>query len=344
MLSNRILVTGGLGFIGGAVIRNLLINTSIKIFNLDKVSYASDFYSIKHTISKYKIDDKRYHFIKQDLKDRNGVRDAIEFSDPDIVIHLAAESHVDKSIQNPRSFIESNIIGTFNLLECSHQHYINLSEERKKCFRFHHVSTDEVFGSLGDNGFFKEDSPYDPRSPYSASKASSDHLVNAWNHTYGLPVVVTNCSNNFGPWQYPEKLIPKTIINAFYQKPIDVYGEGLNVRDWLFVDDHAEAILLTCFNSLPGEKFCIGGNCERKNITLVKQICAFMDQLIPRNNSYENLIRFVKDRPGHDNRYAIDSSKIFKRFKWEPTKRFEERLLQTVEWYISNLNWVKGKI
>ena len=315
----RVLVTGGAGFIGGALIRKLLKETGWFIFNLDKLGYASDLTSINKTITSLGIKrEERHKLLKVDLTNNSETNSAVKFANPDLIIHFAAESHVDRSINGPVEFIKSNILGTFNLLEAAREHYEKLSYERRSYFRFHHISTDEVYGSLDEKGKFKETSQYDPRSPYSASKASSDHLVNSWHHTFGLPTLITNCSNNYGPWQYPEKLIPKIIINALNNLKIPIYGNGKNIRDWLFVDDHAEALIQVITRGVIGSKYCIGGNQEKTNIQIAQMICSYLDKIYPSNKSYENLITYVADRRGHDFRYAIDTTKITKELDWKP--------------------------
>ncbi len=336
----KILITGGAGFIGGSVIRKFLKETSVEIYNLDKMGYASNLKGIEETINELgDKSKKKHHLINIDLNEKDKVNEAIKFIDPDLIMHLAAESHVDRSIENPSGFIKSNIIGTFNLLEAARNHWEKMIPERKEFFRFHHISTDEVFGSLGIKGFFKETTAYDPRSPYSASKASSDHLVNAWYHTYGLPIVISNCSNNYGPWQFPEKLIPVVILKALKMQNIPLYGDGLNIRDWLFVDDHAEALILTASRGLIGNSYCIGSRNERTNIEVVTTICEIMDQKFPNNSPHSRLIKQVKDRPGHDKRYAIDPSKIYQELKWRPQFEFEKGIKYTVDWYSKNQEW-----
>ena len=336
----RILVTGGAGFIGGAVIRKLLTDTECIIFNLDKMGYASDLTSIDHTLlSLGSGKEDRYFFLKVDLSNYSDTISAVNYADPDFIMHLAAESHVDRSIKGPGEFIKSNIVGTFNLLEAAKCHYDQLSNQRKTTFKFHHISTDEVFGTLGQKGKFNETSQYDPRSPYSASKASSDHLVNSWLHTYGLPTLITNCSNNYGPWQYSEKLIPKIIINALRNSEIPIYGDGKNIRDWLYVEDHADALLQVIENGDIGEKYCIGGNQEKSNNEIAEIICDCLDEICPGSNPYKKLITYVKDRQGHDFRYAIETNKINKTLNWYPKLNFKEGIRKTINWYLANKNW-----
>ena len=333
--SFRILVTGGAGFIGGAVIRKLLKESEFTIFNLDKMGYASDLSSINQTLSNLGIKEKnRHQLLKIDLSNNSETFDAIKYVNPDLVMHLAAESHVDRSINGPEEFIKSNIYGTFNLLEAIRNHYQKMDTKRQENFRFLHISTDEVFGSLGCEGIFSENTQYDPRSPYSASKASSDHLVNAWHHTYGIPTLLTNCSNNYGPWQYKEKLIPKIIYNALNGNKIPIYGDGENIRDWLYVEDHVEGLLKVLKNGNIGEKYCIGGNEEKTNNEIVKNICELLDNLKPRENSYKDLITYVEDRLGHDRRYGIDSTKIKSNLNWEPSCSFSQGIELTVHWYL----------
>ena len=336
----KILITGGGGFIGGAVIRKLLKDSDCIIFNLDKMGYASDLTSIDNVLKNLKIEkNTRHKLLEVDLSNYSQTLSAVRYSNPDLIMHLAAESHVDRSIEGPGEFIKSNILGTFNLLEAARQHYEKLSYERKNNFRFHHISTDEVFGTLGEDGQFNEDSRYDPRSPYSASKASSDHLVNSWHYTFGLPTLMTNCSNNYGPWQYPEKLIPKIIINALQNSIIPIYGDGKNIRDWLFVEDHAEALIEVLIRGQIGERYCIGDNQERSVNKITEIICNYLDEVNPRNNPYKNLITYVEDRKGHDFRYAIKSEKIKKILDWYPRTDFEKGIKFTVNWYINNEKW-----
>ena len=328
---SRVLVTGGAGFIGGALVRRLLVESSAMVFNLDKLSYASDLTSIGS--------NPRHQLLQVDLVDPEATMAAIKRADPDLVFHLAAESHVDRSISGPGAFIESNISGTFNLLQAVRAHWEQLPKERQEHFRFHHISTDEVFGSLGPTGCFSETTPYDPRSPYSASKAASDHLVSAWHHTYGLPVVLTNCSNNYGPWQFPEKLIPVVILKAVAGEPIPLYGDGANVRDWLYVEDHVEALLLAATRGRVGESYCVGGHGERSNKQVVQTICSLLDELRPQGAPHAGLITPVADRPGHDRRYAIDPTRISSELGWRPAHAFEQSLATTVNWYLDNLAW-----
>ena len=345
-LSNRfkrILVTGGAGFIGGTFIRRLLKKSNVKIFNLDKLSYASNLTGITNLIKEIDLnEDLRYEFFNIDLLDKDSLEKVFQIAKPDLIIHMAAESHVDRSINNPKIFIESNIVGTFNLLEISRSFFYKLPDEKKSIFKFIHVSTDEVFGSLGLKGSFSESSKYDPRSPYSASKASSDHLVNAWFHTYGLPVITTNCSNNFGPWQFPEKLIPLVINKALKDENIPIYGDGMNIRDWLFVEDHIDALILIINKGKNGDKYCIGGQGEKTNKELVEEICIKMNKLIKNQKNFLKLISFVRDRPGHDQRYSIDPTKIIKEINWKPKFNFDLALEKTIIWYIKNQEWCES--
>ena len=336
----KILITGGSGIIGGAVIRKLLKESDCIIYNLDKMGYASDLTSIENVLNNLNIEkDKRHKLLKTDLSNYSETLSAVKYSDPDLIMHLAAESHVDRSISGPGEIIKSNILGTFNLLEAAKIHYENLSYERKNHFRFHHISTDEVFGTLGEEGKFNELTKYDPRSPYSASKASSDHLVNSWHHTFGLPTLITNCSNNYGPWQYPEKLIPKIIINALRNSKIPIYGDGKNIRDWLYVEDHAEALIEVLNRGEIGQKYCIGGNEERSNNEIAEIVCNYLDIIYPRSNTYKKLITYVTDRKGHDFRYAIDAKKIKNKLNWEPKFTFNQGIENTVNWYLKNSEW-----
>ena len=332
----KVLVTGGAGFIGSNLVHYLVKNKLADVINVDKLTYAGHLASLKEIEN-----EDHYHFEKSDICDANSIHDIFQSYQPDLVMHLAAESHVDRSIEGPSEFLNTNINGTYNMLENARDYWDGLSAERKKTFRFLHISTDEVFGSLGKEGVFSETTPYDPRSPYSASKASSDHLVRAWQHTYGLPVLITNCSNNYGPYQYPEKLIPVIILNALQAKPIPVYGKGENIRDWLFVEDHVKALWLVLNEGLAGETYCIGGNNEQRNIDVVKMICELMDEMSTNSkiNKHEELITFVQDRPGHDLRYAIDPTKIKNELNWQPQTTFKEGFRQTVSWYLNNLKW-----
>ena len=330
----KILVTGGAGFIGSAVIRRA-IGDGHSIVNVDALTYAACLGNLAPISG-----SASYEFVHVDIRDREGLEGVFQVHQPNSVMHLAAESHVDRSIDGPAGFVETNIIGTFNMLEASRVYWE--SQDRPDTFRFLHVSTDEVYGSLPHDPtiFFTEDTPYNPRSPYSASKASSDHLVRAWHETYSLPVVLTNCSNNYGPYQFPEKLIPVIILNALDEKPLPVYGDGKNVRDWLYVDDHAHALLLALEKGTIGRSYNIGGNNERTNLELVKSVCHILDMLKPRAcGSYEELITFVTDRPGHDARYAIDSNRIKEELGWQPSVTLDEGLQRTVEWYLENENW-----
>jgi len=332
----RVLVTGGAGFIGSALIRHLIGETPHEVLNLDKLTYAGVLSSL------VPIDaSPRYRFVQGDICDGMLVARLLAEFRPDVIAHLAAESHVDRSIDGPGEFIQTNVVGTFTMLNQALGYWKTLDGAGQASFRFHHISTDEVFGSLGDEGYFTETTAYDPRSPYSASKAGSDHLVRAWGHTYGLPVLVTNCSNNYGPYHFPEKLIPLIIIRALGGEPLPVYGDGSNVRDWLFVEDHARALRAVFETGVPGETYNVGGNSERKNIEVVKAICAELDRLEPRadGKAYADQITHVADRPGHDQRYAIDASKIKAELGWEPQVTFEQGIAQTVRWYLENRGW-----
>jgi dTDP-glucose 4,6-dehydratase len=332
----KILVTGGAGFIGSAVVRMLIRETDAEVVNVDKLTYAGNLDSVAEVAA-----NPRYHFERLDITDTLGVRGVFERYEPNAVLHLAAESHVDRSIDGPGEFVHTNVVGTFTMLQEARRYWNSMESPHKHRFRFHHISTDEVFGSLGETGYFVEDTPYDPSSPYSASKASSDHLVRAWHHTYGLPTLVTNCSNNYGPYQFPEKLIPLMILNAIEGKPLPVYGRGENIRDWLYVEDHARALYTVLTRGVPGETYNIGGHNERKNLDVVGEICDLIDELMPdpRIGSRRGLISFVTDRPGHDLRYAIDASKIERELGWRPKETFETGLRATVEWYIANPEW-----
>ena len=337
--THRILVTGGAGFIGGCLVRKLLRETGASVFNLDKLGYASDLTGIE-TLGE--AASSRHHLLKADLTDAAAVEAAVEAADPDLVMHLAAESHVDRSIEGPEAFLTSNVNGTFNLLQAVRRHWDALTAERQGHFRLHHISTDEVFGSLGAEGRFSETTPYDPRSPYSASKAASDHLVSAWHHTYGLPVVLTNCSNNYGPWQFPEKLIPVVILKAAAGEPIPLYGDGANVRDWLYVEDHVDALILAATRGQIGRSYCVGGHGERSNRQVVEEICTLLDQLRPAGAPHSSLITRVADRPGHDRRYAIDPARITSELGWHPRHDFQAGLGATVAWYLDHLDWCQA--
>lgn len=329
----KLLVTGGAGFIGSAVIRKALSKSEFEILNLDKLTYAGNLESLTDATK-----NPRYHFAKVDICDRTALESQFRDFQPDAVMHLAAESHVDRSIDGPSDFITTNIVGTYQLLDVARKYWADLSATRKSSFRFHHVSTDEVYGSLGSTDLFREDTPYQPNSPYSASKASSDHLVRAWHHTYGLPVLTSNCSNNYGPYQFPEKLIPLVTLNAIAGKRLPVYGVGDNVRDWLYVDDHAEALLLVLSKGTIGEVYNIGGRNEKSNLEVVSTICDILDEIHPLagQKPHRQLIDFVKDRPGHDKRYAIDASKIERTLQWRSQENFSTGIRKTVEWYLNN--------
>ncbi|EOW4376967.1 dTDP-glucose 4,6-dehydratase [Acinetobacter baumannii] len=335
----KILVTGGAGFIGSAVIRNIIKNTQDEVLNIDKLTYAGNLESLSEIDT-----DPRYQFAQVDICDSERLTEIFKNFQPDAVMHLAAESHVDRSIDGPAEFITTNIVGTYTLLEVARKYWLQLNEEKKASFKFHHISTDEVYGDLeGTTDLFTETTSYAPSSPYSASKASSDHLVRAWHRTYGLPIVVTNCSNNYGPYHFPEKLIPLVILNALDGKALPIYGKGDQIRDWLYVEDHAKALYKVVTEGKVGETYNIGGHNEKQNIEVVKTICKILDELKPQNNHqpYETLITFVKDRPGHDLRYAIDASKIAKDLGWKPEETFETGIRKTVEWYLNNLEWCR---
>ncbi|NWK53159.1 dTDP-glucose 4,6-dehydratase [Acinetobacter sp. SwsAc5] len=333
----KILVTGGAGFIGSAVIRHIIQNTNNQVLNIDKLTYAGNLESLKE------IDQhSNYEFKQIDICDTEQITAAIDAFQPNAIMHLAAESHVDRSIDGPAAFIQTNIVGTYTLLEAARKYWMGLDAEAQQNFRFHHISTDEVYGDLeGTTDLFTETNSYAPSSPYSASKASSDHLVRAWHRTYGLPVIVTNCSNNYGPYHFPEKLIPLVILNALDAKPLPVYGNGQQIRDWLFVEDHARALYKVVTEGVVGETYNIGGHNEKQNIEVVKTICKILDELKPQANgqAYESLITFVKDRPGHDLRYAIDATKIQNELGWTPAETFETGIRKTVQWYLNNLDW-----
>jgi dTDP-glucose 4,6-dehydratase len=330
----RIIVTGGGGFIGSAVCRHLIRETNAEVVNVDKLTYAGNLDSLL-TVSR----DPRYTFVKADICDESAISDLFSQVRPDAVLHLAAESHVDRSITGSRSFINTNIVGTHTMLECALRYWSSSAGSTRERFRFLHVSTDEVYGSLGATGFFSESTDYNPSSPYAASKAASDHLVVAWYRTYGLPVVVSNCSNNYGPYQFPEKLIPLMILNAFEGKPLPVYGDGSNVRDWLYVEDHAKALYLILTNGRPGETYNVGGRNERTNLAVVEGVCAALDQLNPHGAPHHRHITYVTDRPGHDHRYAIDASKLERELGWRAEETFTSGLAKTVQWYLENKWW-----
>ena len=334
--SKRILVTGGSGFIGISFILKILRETNSEIFNLDKIEN----FNIDTIINSENILSNRYKFLKANLLNEEDLKKIFSLVNPDFIFHFAAETHVDISIKQPKIFLENNIVGTFNLLNITLRYFEKLNDEKKSTFRFHHISTDEVYGSLGKKGLFNEYSRYKPRSPYSASKAASDHLVNSWHHTYDLPVFITNCSNNYGPWQYPDKLIPLIIKRCIQKDLIPIYGDGLNVRDWLFVDDHIDAILRVCAFGVVGKSYCIGGNTEKTNIEIVKYICNFFNS-IDSSFDYFNLINYVIDRKGHDRRYAINTKLIKDELDWQPKIKFEDGLNLTINWYLKNKNWIK---
>jgi dTDP-glucose 4,6-dehydratase len=332
----KILVTGGAGFIGSALCRYLIDQTDHDVVNLDALTYAADPQALESVSN-----SSRYAFELVDIRDAGKLDEIFTTHHPDCVMHLAAESHVDRSIVTPSIFIETNILGTFNILQASLKYWRHLEKSRQDIFRFHHVSTDEVYGSLGAEGLFHETTPYAPNSPYSASKASADHLVRAWHETYGLPCVISNCSNNYGPYQFPEKLIPVIILNAMNNRPIPIFGNGEHIRDWLYVDDHVRALYLVLRNGKIGESYNIGANSERRNIDVARSICSILDQLRPHKDgiAYETLITYVADRPGHDLRYAIDATKIKNELGWSPQETFSSGLKKTIEWYLKNNAW-----
>jgi dTDP-glucose 4,6-dehydratase len=330
----RIIVTGGAGFIGSAVCRHLIKETETEVINVDKLTYAGNLNSLRSASG-----NPRYQFVEADICDEAAIEQVFKESRPDAVLHLAAESHVDRSITGSRSFIETNIHGTYTMLETARRYWSGLTGVAKEDFRFLHVSTDEVYGSLGSDGFFSESTPYNPSSPYSASKASSDHLAVAWHRTYGLPVIVSNCSNNYGPYQFPEKLIPLMILNALEGKPLPVYGNGLNVRDWLYVEDHAKALRLILSKGRPGETYNVGGRNERSNLEVVKTICQVLDEVNPNGRPHDRYITYVTDRPGHDQRYAIDACKLENELGWRAEETFPSGISKTIRWYLDNAWW-----
>lgn len=342
----RILLTGGAGFIGSAVIRHIINSTDCSVLNIDKLTYAGNLESLISVEN-----NERYQFEKIDICDSESLSRLFESFKPDVVMHLAAESHVDRSISGPAEFIHTNIVGTYTLLEVARSYWLTLDSERRESFVFHHISTDEVYGDLPhpteqpyntELPLFTEQTSYDPSSPYSASKASSDHLVRAWHRTYGLPTIITNCSNNYGPYHFPEKLIPLVILNALEGKDLPIYGKGDQIRDWLYVEDHARALFKVATEGKVGETYNIGGHNEKQNIEVVTSICKILDELVPRETSYSNLITYVEDRPGHDRRYAIDSTKMKCEFQWTPEETFESGLYKTVVWYLENQQWCKN--
>jgi len=337
MANKTFLITGGAGFIGSAVVRELIQNSTHRVVNVDKLTYAGNLESLVNVET-----SERYAFVQADICDAPAMQQLFEQHQPDVVMHLAAESHVDRSIDGPAEFIQTNVVGTTVLLEAARSYWNSLEGERRDAFRFHHISTDEVYGDLeGTDGLFTEETSYAPSSPYSASKASSDHLVRAWQRTYGLPTLVTNCSNNYGPYHFPEKLIPLMILNALAGKPLPVYGDGQQIRDWLYVEDHARALIKVATEGEIGETYNIGGHNEKANLTVVETLCDLLQELVPQEQSYRELITFVTDRPGHDVRYAIDASKIERELGWTPEETFETGLRKTVQWYLANETWWK---
>lgn len=337
MANKTFLITGGAGFIGSAVVRELIQNSTHRVVNVDKLTYAGNLESLVNVET-----SERYAFVQADICDASAMQQLFEQHQPDVVMHLAAESHVDRSIDGPAEFIQTNVVGTTVLLEAARSYWNSLEGGRRDAFRFHHISTDEVYGDLeGTDDLFTETTPYAPSSPYSASKASSDHLVRAWQRTYGLPTLVTNCSNNYGPYHFPEKLIPLMILNALAGKPLPVYGNGQQIRDWLYVEDHARALIKVATEGEIGETYNIGGHNEKANLTVVETLCDLLQELVPQERSYRELITFVTDRPGHDVRYAIDASKIERELGWVPEETFETGLRKTVQWYLANETWWK---
>ena len=330
----KIIVTGGAGFIGSAVCRHLVLERRWDVVNIDKLTYAANLESLATLANA-----PNYRFVRGDICDAQLVAETLSAFQPDAIMHLAAESHVDRSISGSLDFMRTNVTGTHTLLEAARGYWSSLPANRRDSFRFHHISTDEVYGSLGPSNFFTEETAYDPRSPYSATKAASDHLVSAWHHTYGLPVVISNCSNNYGPYHFPEKLIPLVILNAFEEKPLPVYGDGMNIRDWLYVEDHVRALVLVLTQGRLGDKYNVGGRNERTNLHVVQSICDLVDELLPASRSRRELINFVADRPGHDRRYAIDASKIESELGWRAQETFESGLRKTVQWYLGNQEW-----
>lgn len=336
MTQKTLIITGGAGFIGSALIRHLVQHSDYRLINIDKLTYAGNLESLAEVDS-----HPNYHFVQADICDALTIENLFTKYQPDGVMHLAAESHVDRSIDGPADFVQTNLVGTYTLLEAARKYWLTLDAVKAQAFRFHHISTDEVYGSLGESGLFTEQSAYQPNSPYSATKAGSDHLVRAWHHTYGLPVVMTNCSNNYGPYQFPEKLIPLMINNALVGKPLPIYGSGDNIRDWLYVDDHVEALQLVLEKGVVGENYNIGGFNEHTNIDVVHRLCDILDELLAESSykPHRQLIKFVTDRPGHDQRYAIDATKIQQELGWKPRETFDTGLRKTVEWYLDNTVW-----
>lgn len=336
-MSKTVVLTGGAGFIGSALVRYLIESTDVTVVNVDKLTYAGSLHSLGEA-----NESPRHIFYQDDIQDADRIAEIIQKHNPDYIMHLAAESHVDRSIDGPGAFITTNLVGTYTMLEAAREYWMALPEGNKQAFRFHHISTDEVYGSLGDTGLFTETTRYKPNSPYSASKAGSDHLVRAWNKTYGLPVVISNCSNNYGPYQFPEKLIPLVIQKAISGEPLPIYGKGDNVRDWLYVVDHVKALWQIVTEGIPGEVYNVGGHNEKTNIEVVETICSILDDITPRADAkpYRDQITFVSDRPGHDRRYAIDAAKIADKLGWTPDETFETGIRRTIEWYLENDEWI----